>query len=819
MATTEIPVKVTADTRDAERNIKNFERSLGNLQEVSGQAAAALGIVTGAAAAMTFAILKTAGAAGDLVDASDALGVSAAGLQKMQYAAQLAGVGADALNASIQKLSKNIYEGLIKSSAPAADAMNSLGLNIKEINALRPDEQFRRVSEALMAVENPAQRVALSMELFGKQGPAILKVAGELEKVRAITESVGLGVTEQDIVALDEASDAVDQLAIMWDAGVKKAVAEIAPLVIGIVTEIQRAIKEAGGFEGIWKAIKSVVHTVVNVATILGTIIATRLIVGAAQFAIQLGRAAIAAKSLNVILSRTPIGLLAAGAAILADAVGIDLVGGMGDVLDLTELQKIGNDKITAAVEERNTKLTKEGQLVSVVTEEQKKLAEAQKKALEALNDTIIRMEVQVGFQRDILENGQEEARINQVVNTEREKLKKVNLDLLPAQEQSIRNLLREEDSLKRQINLRQEQTQAVFSNILAEQSAFEQALQKQLDFRLLMEGKTAEEIRRIRQQELKENPNLRKVAEASLDRSVQRAIDAEIGKNNKLYELQKRQAKEREDLDRLELSAQLNNVILTEDQKAAIIKAKEDLYRQQQLDRLAFDKQIAEQRTQVELDRIDRILRAEAGAAAQALSEKDREFLQKQGMIEKEKQIAADRVAFEKKSDLDKTKFALDNMTTVFSTLGAQNKKAFEASKALAIASALVNTYQGATKALATYPWPFGLIAAAAAVAAGMAQVAAIRSQQYSGRALGGPVMGGKPYIVGESGPELFTPATTGSITRNSDLQGGSPVNVTFTIIANDTQGFDQLLTSRQGVIKQIISDAMLERGQRSMM
>jgi len=543
------------------------------------------------------------------------------------------------------------------------------------------------------------------------------------------------------------------------------------------------------------------------------------LIVGAAQFAIQLGRAAIAAKSLNVILSRTPIGLLAAGAAILADAVGIDLVGGMGDVLDLTELQKIGNDKITAAVEERNTKLTKEGQLVSVVTEEQKKLAEAQKKALEALNDTIIRMEVQVGFQRDILENGQEEARINQVVNTEREKLKKVNLDLLPAQEQSIRNLLREEDSLKRQINLRQEQTQAVFSNILAEQSAFEQALQKQLDFRLLMEGKTAEEIRRIRQQELKENPNLRKVAEASLDRSVQRAIDAEIGKNNKLYELQKRQAKEREDLDRLELSAQLNNVILTEDQKAAIIKAKEDLYRQQQLDRLAFDKQIAEQRTQVELDRIDRILRAEAGAAAQALSEKDREFLQKQGMIEKEKQIAADRVAFEKKSDLDKTKFALDNMTTVFSTLGAQNKKAFEASKALAIASALVNTYQGATKALATYPWPFGLIAAAAAVAAGMAQVAAIRSQQYSGRALGGPVMGGKPYIVGESGPELFTPATTGSITRNSDLQGGSPVNVTFTIIANDTQGFDQLLTSRQGVIKQIISDAMLERGQRSMM
>jgi hypothetical protein len=125
------------------------------------------------------------------------------------------------------------------------------------------------------------------------------------------------------------------------------------------------------------------------------------------------------------------------------------------------------------------------------------------------------------------------------------------------------------------------------------------------------------------------------------------------------------------------------------------------------------------------------------------------------------------------------------------------------------------MNTYMAATKALATYPWPFGLVAAAAAVASGMAQVAQIRSQSYSGRALGGPVMGGTPYLVGESGPELFTPNTTGSITRNSDL-GGSTTNVNFTIVANDAQGFDDLLLERRGLITQIISDARLEEGMR---
>lgn len=45
--------------------------------------------------------------------------------------------------------------------------------------------------------------------------------------------------------------------------------------------------------------------------------------------------------------------------------------------------------------------------------------------------------------------------------------------------------------------------------------------------------------------------------------------------------------------------------------------------------------------------------------------------------------------------------------------------------------------------------------------------------------RAVGGPVKGGSTYLVGEKGPELFTPSTSGSITTNRDLnamaKGGS--------------------------------------------
>ena len=198
-------------------------------------------------------------------------------------------------------------------------------------------------------------------------------------------------------------------------------------------------------------------------------------------------------------------------------------------------------------------------------------------------------------------------------------------------------------------------------------------------------------------------------------------------------------------------------------------------------------------------------------------MSAREKEILQNIGGQERLEGVIDDRVEFEKKSDTEKAQWAIEQSATVFDALGRENKKAFELAKAFNIANAIMNTYMAATKALATYPFPFGLIAAAGAVAAGMVQVSQIRSQTYSGRALGGPVMGNTPYMVGENGPEIFTPASTGAITRNSDI-GGGVTNVNFTIQTNDASGFDELLLQRRGMITQMISDAALERGSRSM-
>ena len=45
--------------------------------------------------------------------------------------------------------------------------------------------------------------------------------------------------------------------------------------------------------------------------------------------------------------------------------------------------------------------------------------------------------------------------------------------------------------------------------------------------------------------------------------------------------------------------------------------------------------------------------------------------------------------------------------------------------------------------------------------------------------RAMGGPVAPGGSYLVGERGPELFTPSSSGNITANSSLGGGANITV----------------------------------------
>ena len=74
--------------------------------------------------------------------------------------------------------------------------------------------------------------------------------------------------------------------------------------------------------------------------------------------------------------------------------------------------------------------------------------------------------------------------------------------------------------------------------------------------------------------------------------------------------------------------------------------------------------------------------------------------------------------------------------------------------------------------------------------------------------KALGGPVQGKSPYLVGERGPELFIPNSSGNIIPNNQMGGGAGVVVNQTI--NVTTGIQSTVRAEiAGLMPQIAQAA----------
>jgi phage-related minor tail protein len=65
--------------------------------------------------------------------------------------------------------------------------------------------------------------------------------------------------------------------------------------------------------------------------------------------------------------------------------------------------------------------------------------------------------------------------------------------------------------------------------------------------------------------------------------------------------------------------------------------------------------------------------------------------------------------------------------------------------------------------------------------------------------RAEGGPVMGGRAYLVGERGPELFVPGMSGSVVPRAPGAAGVTVNV----YARDTESFRRSQAQIAGMLQ----------------
>lgn len=155
---------------------------------------------------------------------------------------------------------------------------------------------------------------------------------------------------------------------------------------------------------------------------------------------------------------------------------------------------------------------------------------------------------------------------------------------------------------------------------------------------------------------------------------------------------------------------------------------------------------------------------------------------------------------------------------------IGVNLANAEKRENAKKIMSDAYSAAMSAYKSLAGIPF-IGPALGAAAAAAILATGAQYATQSLAGRALGGQVRPGESYMVGERGPEILTMGSNGgSITPNEAIRNqtqqtvNKTANVSFNIQANDTQGFDELLVQRRGLIISVINEALNDQGRASL-
>ena len=239
------------------------------------------------------------------------------------------------------------------------------------------------------------------------------------------------------------------------------------------------------------------------------------------------------------------------------------------------------------------------------------------------------------------------------------------------------------------------------------------------------------------------------------------------------------------------------------EDEEARLKRKREMAFKdaeQQLLDRGATLDELAILEEQYQLDLDEMTAKYEQQRKDKA--EKDREgFLAAEEKYDAEQiQIARD-TASAKQQVLDMQEETVMNSLSILSNLndafgkkqGKQSKKAFQNQKALSIAETLISTYFAAQKAFDSQIIPGvpdpsgpvrGTIAAAAAVAGGLARVASIKQQQFNGgsSSSGGAGGSGGPSRSGFSGPtggqgipmpqRLASPDQMRAFVVQSDLQ-----------------------------------------------
>lgn len=242
------------------------DEAVGNLKNIAKTAAAVATAAGAAFVAMGAAAVKNAD---ELQRQSDVTGMSAETLQEFDYIGKNLGVDLDTITGAQSKLIKSMSSAYQGGKSQAA-AFKELNVDIKDMHGGLRDSQevMGDVFDALQKVENPTQRDALAMEIFGKSArdlnPLITAGSSEINKLSDEAKKNGAVMSNEAVAGLDSFGDTLDSIKASVMGSFGEAFAKILPNIQGLLNSLTQLPQ--------WIQQNSTLLTILGV--VLGTIIA-----------------------------------------------------------------------------------------------------------------------------------------------------------------------------------------------------------------------------------------------------------------------------------------------------------------------------------------------------------------------------------------------------------------------------------------------------------------------------------------------------------------------------------------------------------------
>lgn len=174
------------------------------------------------------------------------LGMSTTTFQNLSMMAEEAGVEVGQMTNLLTRMSVNLGN-LANGSKAAQSAFANIGLTLADLQGLRPEEQFDKISAAIMALPQ-GERLAAAQKIFGKAGAAAMGLIvsaanGTRAEIAKLQAQLGITFSDEQIKrglpqGIEMMNDALARTSMLMQGFLNQFIGELAPAITTVANLI-----------------------------------------------------------------------------------------------------------------------------------------------------------------------------------------------------------------------------------------------------------------------------------------------------------------------------------------------------------------------------------------------------------------------------------------------------------------------------------------------------------------------------------------------------------------------------------------------------